>query len=166
MNAFMLYNTLFSYANVCFFMGYNKGIMAWTGLILRTSHRKCSVKKGVLKTFAIFTGKHLCWSLFLIKLQPWRPATLLKRDSNTDVFVWIVRDFWEHLLLLLLNIEVNRFPVTIFSFIIYWQLTKAACSSISRWNRCSCVFLRMIKTKPTIPYLDLFMSGLPHTFVL
>ena len=26
-------------------------------------------KKGVHKNFAIFTGKHLCWSLFLIKLQ-------------------------------------------------------------------------------------------------
>ena len=24
---------------------------------------------GVLKNFIIFTGKHLCWSLFLIKLQ-------------------------------------------------------------------------------------------------
>ena len=24
---------------------------------------------GVLKNFVIFTGKHLCWSLFLIKLQ-------------------------------------------------------------------------------------------------
>ena len=26
-------------------------------------------KTGVLKNFANFTGKHLCWSLFLIKLQ-------------------------------------------------------------------------------------------------
>ena len=33
---------------------------------------------GVLKNFAIFTEKHLCWSLFLINLL----ATLLKRDSN------------------------------------------------------------------------------------
>ena len=26
-------------------------------------------KIGVLTNFAIFTGKHLCWSLLLIKLQ-------------------------------------------------------------------------------------------------
>ena len=26
----------------------------------------CSIKKAVLKNLAIFTGKHLCWSLFLI----------------------------------------------------------------------------------------------------
>ena len=32
-------------------------------------------KKGVLKNFAKFTGKHL------------RPATFLKRDSDTDVFL-------------------------------------------------------------------------------
>ena len=28
-------------------------------------------KRGVLKNFLNFTGKHLCWSLFLIKLQVW-----------------------------------------------------------------------------------------------
>ena len=27
---------------------------------------------GVLKNFVIFTGKHLCWSLFLIKLQAYK----------------------------------------------------------------------------------------------
>ena len=42
---------------------------------------------GVLKNFAIFTEKHLCCSLFLIKLLVRRPATLLKRDSNTSVFL-------------------------------------------------------------------------------
>ena len=43
-----------------------------------SSQRRYSVKKGVLKKqlfanvvkdFAYFSGKHLCWSLFLIKLQ-------------------------------------------------------------------------------------------------
>ena len=32
----------------------------------RSSHQRCSIKKAVLKTFAIFTGKYLCWSLILI----------------------------------------------------------------------------------------------------
>ena len=35
----------------------------------RSSHWRCSIKKGVLKKSAIFTGKHLHQSLFLIKLQ-------------------------------------------------------------------------------------------------
>ena len=30
--------------------------------------RTCSVENGVLKNFTNFTGKHLCWSLFLMKL--------------------------------------------------------------------------------------------------
>ena len=31
--------------------------------------RRGSSKISVLENFADFTGKHLCWSLFLIKLQ-------------------------------------------------------------------------------------------------
>ena len=34
----------------------------------RSSHRRCSMKKGVLGNFAKFTGKHLCQSLFLKKI--------------------------------------------------------------------------------------------------
>ena len=30
--------------------------------------------KGIFKTFAIFTGKYLCWSLFLIKLRTCKAA--------------------------------------------------------------------------------------------
>ena len=35
--------------------------------------RQCSVEKAVLKHSAIFTGKHLCWSLFLTNLQAFFP---------------------------------------------------------------------------------------------
>ena len=60
--------------------------------IFRSSHQRCSIK-AVLKNFAIFTTrKHLWWSLFLIKLQTLRPGTLLKRDSNTGVFLWILQN--------------------------------------------------------------------------
>ena len=45
----------------------------------RSSHRSCSVRKGVLKNFAKFTGKHLCQSLFFNKVAGLRPVTLLKR---------------------------------------------------------------------------------------
>ena len=36
-------------------------------------------------------------SLFWINLQAKRPLTLLKRDSNTDAFLWILGNFLEHL---------------------------------------------------------------------
>ena len=35
----------------------------------RGSHQSCSIKKAVPKNFAIFTGKHQCWSLFSLKFQ-------------------------------------------------------------------------------------------------
>ena len=50
-------------------------------------------KKTVLINFATFIGKYLCWSLFLIKLQVFRSATLLKGGSNRFVFLWIIRNF-------------------------------------------------------------------------
>ena len=55
----------------------------------------CSKKKAVLKNFSVFTGKQLFWSLFLVKLQllVFKPTTLLKRDSNTGVFLCILHIF-------------------------------------------------------------------------
>ena len=44
-------------------------------------------KIDILKYFANFTGKQLCWSLFLITLQVFRPEDLLKRDSSKGVFM-------------------------------------------------------------------------------
>ena len=42
-----------------------------------------TVKKGALKNFAIFIGKHLNWSLFLI----------FKRGSNTGACLRNLRNF-------------------------------------------------------------------------
>ena len=45
----------------------------------RSSHGRCSVKKGVPRNFAKFTGKHLCQSLFLNRVAGDMPATLFKK---------------------------------------------------------------------------------------
>ena len=45
----------------------------------RSSHQRCSVKKGVLRNFKKFTGKHLSQSLIFNKVAGLRPATLLKK---------------------------------------------------------------------------------------
>ena len=52
-------------------------------LTLKRSHRSYSVEKGVLKNF---TGKHFCWSLFLIKLQAWGPATQVLSTEICKIF--------------------------------------------------------------------------------
>ena len=54
-------------------------------------------KKGVLRNFAKFTGKHLSQSLFFNKDAGLQPETLLKRDSGTEVFLSILQNFLEHL---------------------------------------------------------------------
>ena len=38
-------------------------------VILKKQPPEVFYKNAILKNFAIFTGKHLFWSLFLIKLQ-------------------------------------------------------------------------------------------------
>ena len=51
----------------------------------------------VLKNFTIFTRKYLCWNLFVLQLQSSSPATILKSNSSTGVFLWILPNFKEHL---------------------------------------------------------------------
>ena len=45
----------------------------------RSCHRRCSVKKGVLRNFAKFKRKHLCQSLFFNKVSCVSPLTLLTK---------------------------------------------------------------------------------------
>ena len=52
---------------------------------------------GVLNSFAIFRGNHLCWSLFLIKLQacniPVNIAKFLRTAFFTKHFRWLLHKF-------------------------------------------------------------------------
>ena len=50
-------------------------------------------RKGVLKNFAKFLGKHECRSLFLHEIAGFEPLMLLKRDSGTGVSLWILGNF-------------------------------------------------------------------------
>ena len=64
----------------------------------RNSHQRCSIRKGVLRNLAEFTGKHLYQSLFFYKVADIRPATLFKKgDPGTGEFLWILLNFKEHL---------------------------------------------------------------------
>ena len=67
----------------------------------RSSCPEAFCKKGVLRNFAKFTGKHLCQSpffnkvvdLFFNKVEGIRPVTLLKRGSGAGSFLWILWNF-------------------------------------------------------------------------
>ena len=72
-----------------------------------SSHQRCSIKKGVFRNFTKVTGKHLCQSLFfdkvaglrhrkslfLTKLQAWRPVTYLKKVPTQRFFCEICEIF-------------------------------------------------------------------------
>ena len=79
-------------------------------------------RKSVLKNFAIFTWKHLCWSLFVITLQVFSPATLFRRDSKTGIFLRILGNFEEHLQMAASVLKISQY-LSIMS-----QASKPTCS--------------------------------------
>ena len=52
---------------------------------VRSSYRRCSIRKCVFRNLEKLTGKHLCQSLFFNKVAGW--------DSGTGVFLWILQNF-------------------------------------------------------------------------
>ena len=88
----------------------------------------------------MFTGKHLCWGFFLIKLQAFRPATFSKRDSNIAVscgYCEIFKNsfFTEHLWWLFLKVLPH-----------YSKISWGACSLISRIHVLSILIKNVHKT--------------------
>ena len=53
--------------------------------LYRSSHQRCSLRKGVLRNFAKFTGKHLCQSLFFNKVAG-AACNFIKKETLTQVF--------------------------------------------------------------------------------
>ena len=63
---------------VCFLFPRSFNTNSTVFLFFRSSLPKVFCKKGVLRNFAKFTGKHLCQGLFFDKVAGLRPAILLK----------------------------------------------------------------------------------------
>ena len=103
-----LYELLFISNKICLFKSFN------CIFIMEAVAQRCYVKRGVLRNFAKFTGKHLCQSLFFNK-DGGRPATLLKKRrwhrSFSVNFAKFLRTplFAEHLWWLLLLSEKKIF---------------------------------------------------------
>ena len=60
-------------------------VIVFLGETNKSSLSQMFSKIGILKNLANFIGKHQCWSIFLMKFQAWRPATLIK-ETPTRVF--------------------------------------------------------------------------------
>ena len=79
----------------------------------RSSRPEVLCKKGVLRNFTKFTGKHLCQSLFFNEVAGLRPATLLKKRlwqrCFPENFVNFLRTpfYIEHIWWLLLRLHLS-----------------------------------------------------------
>ena len=78
-----LYAIRMSLSTVSFLAQLHSGIRCLQNTFLRSNYSQMFFKKVLLENFAIFRGKDLCWSHFLITLQAFR----LK--LHTGVFLWI-----------------------------------------------------------------------------
>ena len=68
-------------------------ILKNSSTIFRSSYRRCSIKKLFLKILW-YSQENTCVGVsFLLKLWAFRPLTILKRDFNTDIFLWISGNF-------------------------------------------------------------------------
>ena len=101
----------------------------------RSSHRRCFIKKAVPKNFATFTEKHLCWNLFVIKLQTFRPYDILKNTCFEKYFQTAA--FVPHLFIISLtemtwsSCSPYLYPIDTFSF---WTKTPWEQQSYSLKN--------------------------------
>ena len=87
---------------LCFEFNVLIDLITWYSQVIKINHLLLKfiftlfrrfINKAVLKNSAIFTWKHLCWSLFLMKLQAFRSATLLERDSSAGVLLSLQQKF-------------------------------------------------------------------------
>ena len=102
-----------------FLENYQK-LWLWHMGIWRSSHQRCSVRKGVVGNFGKFTEQHLCQSLLFNKVAGLNLQLYWKRDPGTGIFRWILRNFLEHLFC---KTPPGHCFCIWFSLHIYWVVT-------------------------------------------
>ena len=68
-------------------------ILRNSSTIFRSSHRRCSIKKAILKHFVIFTGKHLCRGLFFNKVAGHQACNFIKKRLQHRYYLANIRKF-------------------------------------------------------------------------
>ena len=105
---------VFCFWEIFLFNSYVPCYVTWS---CRKTFKRCSdmfSKTGVLKNFAIFTGKNLCWSLFLIEFQDWRPTFLFKKRLQRRCFSVNIAKFLRTVVLL------KNCSLYLFEIFIWW----------------------------------------------
>ena len=80
-----VYLSLFPIKSYQLDSNYHNSITSLTLPTLRSSRRRCYVKKGVLRIFVKFTEKHLCQSLFFNKVAD-EACNFIKKETLAQPF--------------------------------------------------------------------------------
>ena len=127
----------------------------------RSSHWRCSVRKGVLRNFAKFTGKHLCQSLLFNNVPG--PCNFIKKETLAQVFSCEFCEiskntfFTEHIWQLLLFLSLSVVPLLVLFNFYYrakWVLYLQALVAFI-------YFILMIFVKKLKCFLSFFYNLLP-----
>ena len=76
--------------------------------LFRSSHRKCSIKKVVLKIFPVLTGKHLCRSQLFIKLKRWLQHKCFLVNTASFLKTPILKNICEQLRLFIAYSDIEN----------------------------------------------------------
>ena len=141
----------------------------------KVAKERCSIKKVDLKNFAIFKGKHLYWSLFLIKLQAFRPVNIAKYFA-VNIAKFLRAPMWKNICERLLLYRVSRLEVFCKYYVLKKFTEKYLCQSfffrtdlvadqtllwvsnqkICWLQRISCILRITIKNQPYSKYFFIF----------
>ena len=103
----------------------------------RSSRSQMFFKIGIIKHFAMFTWKHLCWSPFLIKLQAFRcfPVKIAKSSFFIKHLRWRLLQMF--CLTLYFQKDVAEYIVVLHCIIVsFWNLKSLSFAFIRCTTRC------------------------------
>ena len=106
-----------------------------TRKVHKSNHLQMFFKKGALKNLLIFTGKCLCWSLFLIKLQAYNFITKQRFQHRTFPMniAKVLRKFYIKHFWLLLLVTMPHNPISVGMKVYALQLKqKSAAAGFDR----------------------------------
>ena len=76
---YMMYNNIVNSNLFCYFDWTHQWILIIILITFRSSHQRCSLRKGIFGNFTKFTGKQMCQNFFFNKVGGMWPAILLKK---------------------------------------------------------------------------------------
>ena len=117
----------------------------------RSSRSQMFFKIGIIKHFAMFTWKHLCWSPFLIKLQAFRcfPVKMAKSSFFIEHLRWQLLQMF--CLTLYFQKDVAEYIVVLHCIIVsFWNLKSVSFAFIRCTTRCHSLYHSLSFIEPLV----------------